>query len=45
MEMIALFCEDNKTHQGHIYFGKKSSCSAGTGSADEFGMEYVEYYF
>ena len=40
-----IYCEDNKAHQGHIYFGKKSSCSAGTGSADDFGMEYVEYYF
>ena len=40
-----IYCEDNKAHQGHIYFGKKSSCSAGTGSAEDFGMEYVEYYF
>ena len=40
-----IYCEDNKTHQGHVYFGKRNSCSAGTGSADYFGMDYVEYYF
>ena len=40
-----IYCEDNNTHQGHVYYGTKSDCSAGTGSADDFGMEYVEYYF
>ena len=39
-----IYCENNKTHQGHVYYGTKSSCNAGTGSADFFGMDYAEYY-
>ena len=39
-----IYCEDNKTHQGHVYYGTKSSCAAGTGSGDDFGMDYFEYY-
>ena len=39
-----IYCENNKTHRGHVYYGTKSSCVAGTGSADYFGMDYVEYY-
>ena len=30
--------------QGHVYFGTKSKCVHGTGSADDFDMNYVEYY-
>ena len=39
-----IYCEDNKTHQGHVYYGTKSNCSAGTGSGTDFNMDYFEYY-
>ena len=38
-----IYCE-NSEHQGHVYFGTKSNCVCGTGSADDFNMHYVEYY-
>ena len=39
-----IYCEDNNTHQGHVYYGTKSYCEAGTGSGEYFGMHYYEYY-
>ena len=41
---LVIYCENNKTHQGHVYYGTKSSCNTGTGSADFFGMDYIEHY-
>lgn len=43
-----IYCEKTEPPnkgQGHIYFGKKGECVAGTGSADGFNMKYVEYYY
>ena len=37
-----IYCE--KSGQGHVYYGTKSNCVHGTGSADDYGMTYVEYY-
>ena len=39
-----IYCEDNNTHQGHVYYGTKSYCEAGTGSGTDFDMDYYEYY-
>ena len=39
-----IYCEDNNSHQGHVYYGTKSNCVAGTGSGTDFGMDYFEYY-
>lgn len=39
-----IYCEDNNSHQGHVYYGTKSNCAAGTGSGTDFGMDYFEYY-
>ena len=39
-----IYCEDKKSHQGHVYYGTKSNCEAGTGSGTDFGMDYFEYY-
>ena len=38
-----IYCENSK-HEGHVYLGTKSKCVCGTGSADHFNMNYVEYY-
>ncbi len=39
-----IYCERNSDHQGHVYYGKKNSCVAGTGDGS-FGADYYEYYF
>ena len=39
-----IYWEDNSNHQGHVYYGTKSYCEAGTGSGTDFGMDYYEYY-
>ena len=43
-----IYCEKTENPnkgQGHVYYGKKNNCVAGTGSADGFDMKYVEYYY
>ena len=40
-----IYCEDNNTHQGHVYYGTKKNCVAGTGSGTYFNMDYFEYYY
>ena len=43
-----IYCERTKKPnlgQGHVYFGQKDCCVAGTGSAKDFDMSYVEYYY
>ena len=37
-----IYCE--KSGQGHVYYGTKATCVHGTGSAEDFGMTYIEYY-
>ena len=39
-----IYCEYNSNHQGHVYYGTKSYCEAGTGSGTDFDMDYYEYY-
>ena len=38
-----IYCERNSDHQGHVYYGKKNYCAAGTGDGG-FGADYYEYY-
>lgn len=39
-----IYCERNSDHQGHVYYGQKGKCVAGTGDGS-FGADYYEYYF
>ena len=36
-----IYCERNSDHQGHVYYGTKSSAAAGKTFA---GADYYEYY-
>ena len=39
-----IYCERNSDHQGHVYYGRKGNCVAGTGDGS-FGADYYEYYY
>ena len=39
-----IYCENNKSHQGYVYFGTKNNCVYWTGSRKDFNMDYFEYY-
>ena len=39
-----IYCERNSDHQGHVYYGRKGKCVAGTGDGG-FGADYYEYYY
>ena len=39
-----IYCERNSDHQGHVYYGRKNKCVAGTGDGS-FGADYYEYYY
>ncbi len=40
-----IYCENNKSLQGHVYFGTKNNCVYWTGSRKDFNMDYFDYYY
>nr|CAD2197667.1 unnamed protein product [Meloidogyne enterolobii] len=37
-----IYCE--RGGRGHVYYGTKDNCVAGTGSGKDFGAQYYQYY-
>ena len=37
-----IYCE--RGGRGHVYYGTKDYCVAGTGSGKDFGAQYYQYY-
>uniref|UniRef100_A0A914EP22 Uncharacterized protein n=1 Tax=Acrobeloides nanus TaxID=290746 RepID=A0A914EP22_9BILA len=40
-----VYCENRNNGRGHVYYGSKSHCAAGTKSADQIGYDYNIHYY